>query len=45
MAQVFISRFVAIKVAATSLKLEIRLHAQQVGANTRSGIEVIFTLI
>ena len=30
------------KVAATSLKLEIRLHAHQVGTNTRSGTEVIF---
>ena len=29
------------KVAATSLKLEIRLHAYPVGTNTRSGTEVI----
>ena len=34
-----------IKVAATSLKLEVRLHAHQVGTNTRSGTEVIYTLI
>ena len=27
----------AIKVAATSLKLEIRLHAYQIGTNTQSG--------
>ena len=26
-----------------SLKLEIRLHTYQVGANTRSGTKVIFT--
>ena len=30
-----------IKVALTSLKLEIRLHADQVYTNTRSGSEVI----
>ena len=33
------------KVAATSWKLEIRPHAHQVGTNTWSGTEVIFTLI
>ena len=33
------------KVAATSSKLEIRLHAHQVGTNTRSDTEVIFTLV
>ena len=33
------------KVTATALKLEIRLHTHQVGLNTRSGTEVIFTLI
>ena len=36
-----IQRFKA-KVAATSLKLETRLHAYHVGMNTRSGTEVIF---
>ena len=35
----------AFKVAATSLKLEIRLDAHLVGTNTRSGIKVIFMLI
>ena len=35
----------SIKVAATSLKLEMRLHVHQVGTNTRSGTEAIFTLI
>ena len=34
-----------IKVAATSLKLEVRLYAHQLGTSTRSGSEVIFTLI
>ena len=34
-----------IKVAATSLKLEIRLFAHKVGMNTRSGTEASFTLI
>ena len=29
-----------LKVAATSLKLDIRLHAHQVGTNARSGTEV-----
>ena len=33
------------KVAATSLKLEIRIYAYQVGTNTRSHTKVIFTLI
>ena len=33
------------KVDATSLKLEIRLQAHEFGTNTRSGTEVIFTLI
>ena len=33
------------KVTATSLTLEIRLHAHQVGTNTRSGTEVMFTLL
>ena len=28
---------IQLKVAATSLKLEIRLHVHQVGKNTRSG--------
>ena len=31
----------SIKVAAMSLKLEIRLHTRQVDTNTRSGTEVI----
>ena len=34
-----------LKVAAASLKLETRLHAHQVGTNTRSGTETVFTLI
>ena len=34
-----------VKVAVTSLKLEIRLHAHQVGTNARSGTEAICTLI
>ena len=33
------------KVTATSLKLEIRLHAHQVGTNTGSGTKVSFTLM
>ena len=33
------------KVTATSPKLEIRLHAHQVGTDTPSGTKVIFTLI
>ena len=33
-----------VKVAATSPKLDIRLHPHQVGTNTRSGTEVIFML-
>ena len=32
------------KVAATSLKLEIRLHAHRVGTNTHSVTEAILTL-
>ena len=36
---------VHVKVTATSLKLEIRLHAHMVGTNTRSGTEAIFMLI
>ena len=35
----------SLKVAATSLKLEIRLHAHWVGANTQSDTEVMFMLI
>ena len=34
--------FIPIKVTAMSLKLEIRLHAHQVGTNTQSGTEVNF---
>ena len=34
-----------VKVAATSLKLEIRLHAQQVGTNIGSCTKAIFTLL
>ena len=34
-----------LKVAAMSMELEIRLHAHQVGTNTRSGTKVILTLI
>ena len=37
--------FTDFKVAATSLKRAIRLHAHPVGTNTRSGTEAIFTLI
>ena len=37
--------FCLIKVDATSLRLEIRLHAHQVGTNTPSGTETIVTLI
>ena len=36
---------VCFKVRATSLKLEIRLHAHQVATNTRPCTEVSFTLI
>ena len=33
---------VGVKVAVTSLKLEIRLHAYPAGMNTRSGTKAIF---
>ena len=33
------------QVLATSLKLEIRLHAHQIGTNTQSATKAIFTLI
>ena len=35
----------SLKVAATSMKLEIRLYAHLVGMNKRSGTKAIFTLI
>ena len=34
-----------VKVAAISLKLEIKLHAHQLGMNTQSNNEVTFTLV
>ena len=41
----YISGLHFVKVTATSLQLEIRLHTHPVGTNTQSATEAIFTLI